>query len=503
MIKSYYFKDKLTFNNFFFLFFTFSLVSGPLIPEILILLFIINFFYENKIKILVSKNLKIIFIFLITFYLYLNINSLLFSFDSKISLKSTLPYIRLILFSFIISVILKSKDNKRIINYFIFSSLFLFLILLLDSFFQLLTGKNIFGNPYFSGRVTSLFADEQIMGSFVVKILPLVLSLLYFTELKTKKYFSILLLSLSLILILLSSERIALVQYILIVLLIIYLETKNLKFFFSYIIVFLTIVVVSLNLYEPGMKRIKDATLEQFKSSTTPLTPSYRHELHYLNAFYIFLDNPIFGSGIKSFRYKCSDYDNLIQEKINTDKAIYAPYDGTVKEYEVTKDRYGVKKVLKFQKNSKLQNSLDDYTIYHMDYIYKKINPHVNSKKIIKKGDFLFATYEYSSGCNTHPHNYFLQFLSELGLIGVIFYIIVFLYLLFIILKIIIKKFLDNKINNIQNSIFIICGSIFIEIIPLIPSGNFFNNWLSMIFFFKIGVLLFFLEESYNKKIND
>ena len=46
-------------------------------------------------------------------------------------------------------------------------------------------------------------------------------------------------------------------------------------------------------------------------------------------------------------------------------------------------------------------------------------------------------------------------------------------------------------------------GDVFIEIIPLIPSGNFFNNWLSMIFFFKIGVLLFFLEESYNKKIND
>lgn len=32
---------------------------------------------------------------------------------------------------------------------------------------------------------------------------------------------------------------------------------------------------------------------------------------HYLTAFNIFLDNPIFGSGLKSFRIKCEEYDNI------------------------------------------------------------------------------------------------------------------------------------------------------------------------------------------------
>ncbi len=498
MIKSYDLKDKLSFNKLFFLFFAFSLVSGPLIPEILILLLIINFICQNKTSLLISKNLRTIFIFLISFYLYLNLNTLLFSFDFKISLKSTLPYLRLILFCFIISVILKSEDSKRIINYFIFSFLLLLLILLFDSIVQLNTGQNILGHRYFSGRITSLFNEEQILGSFVVKILPIILSFLYIIELKNKKYLKILFIFLTFILILLSSERIALVQYIFIVFLIIFIDTKNLKTFFSSLIIFLSLIIIALNLYAPGMKRIKDATLEQFNSSTTFLAPSYRHELHYHNAILMFLDKPIFGNGIKSFRYICSNYDNLVQDKINTDKAIYAPYDGIATQVENYNDENF--DVIKFQKKPKSKNSIDEYTIFHYNNLYKKFNSKINSKNLIKKDEFLLASFEYPSGCNTHPHNYFLQFLSELGSIGFVFYVISFLFILIKFFKIILKKCLRNKINNLQKSVYIISGSILIELMPLIPSGNFFNNWLSMIFYFKLGLLLFFLEKSYNKK---
>ena len=501
MIKSFSFNDKLSFNKFFFPLFTFSLVSGPLIPEILIFLLIINFIYKNNIRLLVSRNLKVIFIFLILFYLYLNLNTFFFSFDSKISLKSTLPYIRLILFSFIIFKIFQNDNNKKIINIFVFSYLFLLIILLLDSILQLKTGKNIFGNPYYSGRVTSLFAEEQIMGSFVSKILPIILSFLYVLNSKNNRYYIIFFLSINLILILLSSERIALVQYIFIVFFVLYIESKNLKIFFSSILVFLIVVLVALNFYTPGMNRIKDATLDQIKSSTTIMAPSYRHELHFITALYMFLDKPIFGNGIKSFRYKCSDYDNLIQDKIIIDKAIYAPYDGYAKEYYI--NNYSSVKLLKFEKKNKIESSLDEYKIYRPHQGFRRFNSKYNNSEIIKKNEFLFASYEYSTGCNTHPHNYFLQFLSELGSIGLIFYIIVFLYLLLRIFKIFIMKFSINKIPDAQKSIFIISGSILIELMPFIPSGNFFNNWLSMIFFLKIGSLLFFLDQFYNQKNNE
>ena len=35
-------------------------------------------------------------------------------------------------------------------------------------------------------------------------------------------------------------------------------------------------------------------------------------------------------------------------------------------------------------------------------------------------------------------------------------------------------------------------SAVFINLWPIIPSGNFFNNWLSMIYFYPIGFYLYF-----------
>ena len=168
-MNSIFLLEKLSFNKIFFILFFPSLISGPLIPELLIIGLIVNFFLKNNIKSLVTKNLKLYLIFLLIFYFYININSLFFSFDTKISLKSTLPYIRLIFFSLIISKILIDDEENFISKLFIYSSFFLLTFLLIDSLIQLLTGTNIFGQAYKNGRITSLFGSEQIMGSFVVK----------------------------------------------------------------------------------------------------------------------------------------------------------------------------------------------------------------------------------------------------------------------------------------------------------------------------------------------
>jgi len=57
------------------------------------------------------------------------------------------------------------------------------------------------------------------------------------------------------------------------------------------------------------------------------------------------------------------------------------------------------------------------------------------------------------------------------------------------------KKFLKQKIlfDNFQ-----ICllASILITIWPLAPSGNFFNNWLSIIYFYPIGMLLWSFQNN-------
>ena len=493
-MNSNFLLQKLNFNKIFFIIFFSSLISGPLIPELLILVLIINYFFQNNISSLISKNLKFYLIFLLLFYFYLNINSLLFSFETKISLKSTLPYIRLILFSFIISRILYEDKEQSLSILFIYSSLILLFILFIDSLIQLKTGTNVLGHGYKNGRISSLFGSEQIMGSFVVKILPLVFSFLYLVNLKKKKYINIFLLTITLILVILSSERVALAHYILIFLLIFFLESNSIKnFLVSFFVLFL-LIIIGLNIYTPAKERIKNATLNQIKTSEFLLAPSYRHELHYLTAFYIFLDNPIFGKGIKSFRYECESYEEIIKEKIINDKAVHAPYDGITKILEIEIENYGPKLVMrhfKYNSNSELiENNIYQEYNYNSPRLIK-INSKIGSNEIIKKGEFLYASNAYSNGCNTHPHNYFLQFLSETGIIGFIFYLIFFVYLLAIILKTLKNKIKQLSLSNFQKSKFLICGSILIELIPLLPSGNFFNNWLSMLFFLKL-VFYFF-----------
>ena len=83
-----------------------------------------------------------------------------------------------------------------------------------------------------------------------------------------------------------------------------------------------------------------------------------------------------------------------------------------------------------------------------------------------------------NSSCSTHPHNITMQFLSELGIIGFIF-LICFHWLIGKDLLKILKIKNDEKAKSFL--IFSLVGLI-INIFPLIPSGNFFNNWLSIIF---------------------
>jgi O-antigen ligase len=89
--------------------------------------------------------------------------------------------------------------------------------------------------------------------------------------------------------------------------------------------------------------------------------------------------------------------------------------------------------------------------------------------------------------CSTHPHNVFMQFLSETGIVGSIFYIISFL----IVSLVLFKKFIYNLLN--KNKFFIddykVCAlvGIFITLWPLSSSGSFFNNWLSIIYFIPVA----------------
>ncbi len=423
-------EKKINFNILSFLIislFPFFLITGPFLSDlfcILLGLIFIIYNFKNKNWFELINIYKIYFYFFLIFYLYININSL-FSFNPKISFSSSLPFIRIILFIFALSFFIFNykKTYKGFYIIFFLSICFLFI----DSISQFFFEKSIFGNKQLvSNRISSFFGDELIMGSYVSRLLPIVLGCSFLINIKNKHFFNFVILLISGILIMLSGERLAAFYYF--GLFVIYfLLTK--KYFFKYIIL-LSFSFFIFIFYNPIIiERFYKNTLMQFSERNSVF--SYRHTLHYKTAYDMFLDKKILGHGIKSFRYKCSDkrYENKIKNKQDLDN---------------------------------------------------------------KRKDSTNANYvrEFKNGCNTHPHNIYFEFLSELGIIGFVFIIIIFSYIIFKLIYFSFKNIFTKKFNEIEVGKSLILTGIFLQLFPLVPSGSYFNNWMMIIFHLSIGFYL-------------
>ena len=98
-----------------------------------------------------------------------------------------------------------------------------------------------------------------------------------------------------------------------------------------------------------------------------------------------------------------------------------------------------------------------------------------------------YKTHEVS--CTTHPHNTYVQLLSETGLIGFSFAIILFFYFTFKMLNHL-KGALFKKEYLFSDFQICLLAAILITIWPFAPTGNFFNNWISIIYYFPVGLFL-------------
>jgi O-antigen ligase len=88
--------------------------------------------------------------------------------------------------------------------------------------------------------------------------------------------------------------------------------------------------------------------------------------------------------------------------------------------------------------------------------------------------------------CSTHPHNFYIQMLSETGIVGFSFLISLLIYFFYIILKHTIYRISFNKklLSNYQICLF---AGLLITIWPLSASGNFFNNTLMILYGLQFG----------------
>lgn len=93
-------------------------------------------------------------------------------------------------------------------------------------------------------------------------------------------------------------------------------------------------------------------------------------------------------------------------------------------------------------------------------------------------------------GCSTHPHNLYIQFLSEVGILGLI--IITYFYSkLFIIFFNSFFNLKKNIFNNQIKSHFIVSTLLLISFFPLAPTGNIFNNWYNINTLFALGFFFY------------
>lgn len=389
-----------------FIFIPIFLITGPFLSDLSISLIAVLFLAYSIINkdFYYFKN-KFFYIFII-FWVYLFLNSLFNNFNTD-SIKISFFYFRFGIF--VLAVIALINFDEKFIKYFFYSLIFCFLLLTIDGFVQYFFEKNLVGLPKASNnRISSFFGDELILGSYLSRLWPIFFCLSFYYYNKSNKFlFFIILFILSEVLIFLSGERTAFF-YINLSAIFVILFSKNLKKLrgLTLILSFLTIIMVSF--FNPSAKnRIVDKTINQIKSpsSSEIYIFSKQHTHHYISAYKMFLDNKLFGVGVKNFRNFC---DN---------------------------ERYKVSKI----------------------------------------------------SCSTHPHNTYIQILSETGSLGLVFILIVLFIFIYHIVKHI-KLAFENKqyFNDLQ---ICILSGILITLWPFAPTGNFFNNWLNVLYFLYLPFL--------------
>ena len=411
-----------------------TLVSGPFLSDLSVSIIALLFIYISlKEKLYFYYNNKYTKIFF-SFFIVLIVSSI-FSKDVMISLKKVIFFFRFWIFSLAVWYLLSLYENK-LIKYLIFTFTSTFLFLIFDGYIQFFFSENIFGWPVQGSRVSSLFKDELILGSYLSRLLPVYFALLVYSDFsKTfNKYFLFFIIFVGIeTLTFLSGERVAFF-YINASSLMLIILMKNYKIFrFSSIITSILIIIVLINYFPKSTDRIIKQTINQLglSSETKKQTLSNNKD----------------------------DQTNILLNKIK------------INAFSIEHQNHYISSIKMFRDN-----------------IITVVWPRMFRNLCGNKEYYLWE------GCSTHSHNTYIQLLAETGLIGFIFGFVIFLLIFKSTLVHFYAKFIKKKYIYSDFQLCLI-SAFLISIWPFVPTGDFFNNWLNIIYFFPVGFYLNSLDK--------
>ena len=97
--------------------------------------------------------------------------------------------------------------------------------------------------------------------------------------------------------------------------------------------------------------------------------------------------------------------------------------------------------------------------------------------------------------CDTHPHNFYIQLLAETGIIGFLFLVSALGYVLYVALRQF-KSIIFKQKRPLSDYQVCLLAGILISVWPLTTNGNFFHNWLMIVYSLPVG---FYLQSIYSK----
>ena len=429
-IKEYLsYSKKIFFLNFIIFLSIAAAIIGNFALNLVILtslIFFVVLLIKKEFIITINKTYIVYFIIFKLFFLF----NILFSYNSLLSFNSYLGIIKNVLFVLVIYKVF--EHNKKNESFFFFSLIILIFFFIFDTLVQFFFTYDLFGYPLQDShgiRLSGPFGEEFVAGSFLSKILFLVITYIHAGK-KNNWVFKYFIILLSNATIFLSGERSAFLITAISSLFFIFFDNRTqikrkfLVFFFYLIIIFSTLFL-NYKIYGESEDKLlftkysflfgyefqvisekKNNSNLLIKRENYSLVQNFldtRHGAHFLTGIEIFLDNKIFGAGLKSFRNICSN----------------SKYDG------------------------------------------------INSLSAKER-------------CNTHPHNIYIEFISELGIIGFAIILILLLYIFIHILK---KK--DTPM----------IAYFFILFFPFQTTGSFFSSFNG--FFYYIFFAYFIYRQKF------